>query len=307
MAENLSSHLTTLVEKDATPAPAFCNAMKQILLTLFPTASGRPKTGAELDFYFGHRVFRKVVHIPCVWFRPTLLDVDMPILAYINRSQLAAIRKALYSAPGRSENNTSQPVLRLQQLRSKLLIPSDANHDPYIVPVFLAMAQAHFYHGSSSPLSFRDIKLQVITHDEGNNSSPNFIIYTAVVTATFLYRFMFPHKAPKSRDMSRAGIDISYTPVCFWPVLGLKERLSKVLGREIAGESIYNDPNQIRLWDALVKPPHPASVRPKRRRTGTQLLQEDLPDALEPQPAGKRRYPAVPSAAKRRKTVGNHL
>lgn len=164
--------------------------MKHILSTLFPAALARPETGAELNLYFGHRIFSKVVHIPCVWSRPTLpatsfgqVDTGMPMLAYINRSQLAAIRNG-------PKNNTNELVSRLQQLRSKILIPADTDHDSYIVAVLLAMAQAHFYHESSSrsslqsssqgrksvripPPSFCDIKMQVITRDEGNNSSPD--------------------------------------------------------------------------------------------------------------------------------------
>ncbi|KAK4096883.1 hypothetical protein N658DRAFT_569635 [Parathielavia hyrcaniae] len=274
-ADTLISGLSTLTQGDKTPARACCSAMKHILSTLFPATLAYPETGVELNLYFGHSVFSKAVRIPCVWSRPTLpatsfsqVDAGMPMLAYINKSQLAAIRKTLYSVPRAPENNTNEPVLRLQQLRSKILIPADADHDPYIVAVLLAMAQAHFYHESSPP-SFRDTTLQIITHDEGNSSSPNFVIYKAVVTATFLARFMFPNEAPKSPEAPRTGIDISYTPVSFWPLLGLRERLSKVLGRGIAGDSIYNDRNRIGLWDTLVKPPPPAdSMSLKRRRAG---------------------------------------
>lgn len=279
MAKALTSDLDTLVQKNTTPVGAKNRAMKYIVSTLFPATLARPNSAA-LNLYFGHYVVSGVVHIPCVWSYTTLptksfsqVDGDMPVLAYINRSQVAANRKDVYSVP---KNN--EPVSRLQQLRSKMLAPSDVNHDPYIVAVFLAMAQAHFYPDSSSqsssksssqspkqihiaPPSFRDTKIHIITHDKVN-SSPNFVIYTAVVTATFLDRFMFPHKAPKSQENFRAGMDISCTRVSFWPLLGLKERLSKALGPEIAGDSIYDDPLHISLWDPLVEP---ESL--KRRRT----------------------------------------
>ncbi|KAL2126287.1 hypothetical protein VTI74DRAFT_1239 [Chaetomium olivicolor] len=105
------------------------------------------------------------------------------------------------------------------------------------------------------PPSFRDVKVQAITHDEGNASSPNFIIYTAAVKAA-LDRFMFPHKAPAAGDDGdyNAGMDISYTRVSFWPVLGMQERLFKILGHEIAGDSLYDDPDRIGLWDSLLEP-----------------------------------------------------
>ncbi|KAJ4288864.1 hypothetical protein N0V88_007194 [Collariella sp. IMI 366227] len=318
MAQNLTSEMHTLVREDATPARAFCKnrAIKHILSTLFPATLSRPKTGVELNLYFGHRVFRKVVRIPCIWKSPSNVDVSfdscptlpstsfgqvpktggrepgMPMLAYINKAQLASIRKHLYGVVRGPENTINEPVRRLQKLRSKMLVPENPDHDPYIVAILIGLAQAHFYRETSRPSSqsssqgsrksirikppvFRDVKVQVITHDDGNDSSPNFIIYTATVTATFLKRFMHPDLAP-SEDAT-AGLDITYTPVSFWPILGLKERLSQALGREIAADSIYDNPNYIGLWDPLLELQHPPvrqpvcqpvyqSVRLKRRR-----------------------------------------
>ncbi len=352
MAQTLTSELHTLVREDATPARAFCKnrAMKHILSTLFPTTLARPKTGAELNLYFGHRVFRKVVRIPCVWKSPSSVDTSfdscptlpstsfaqiakngrdpgMPMLAYINKSQLAAIRKNLYGVFRGPENNTNAPVANLQRLRSKMLVPEDANHDPYLVAIMLAMAQAHFYHESSSrsssqgsshggrksvriaPPAFRDVKIQVITHDEGNDSNPNFVVYTAVVTAAFLERFMSPHLAPKSPtgEACAAGMDISYTPVSFWPILGLKERLSRALGREIAGDSIYDNPDFIGLWDPLLEPQprpvyHPVSL--KRRRTDREPLSQVLNSSFDEEPPSSADdRPVLSPAPKRRRTA----
>ncbi|KAH6637331.1 hypothetical protein F5144DRAFT_592236 [Chaetomium tenue] len=331
MAQTLTSELHTLVRQDATSARAFCKirAMKHILSTLFPATLARPKTGAELNFYFGHRVFRKVVRIPCVWKSPSSVDTSfdscptlpstsfngtpktgrdpgMPMLAYINKSQLAAIRQNLYGVLRGPGGTPNEVVGNLQRLRSKLLVPENADHDPYIVAILLAMAQAHFYRESPSrsssqsgsqgkaksiritPPLFRDIKVQVITHDEGNDNNPNFVVYTATITKSFLDRFMFPHKAPNGeteKDL-KVSMDISQTPVSFWPILGLKERLSKALGREIAGDSIYDDPNHIGLWDPLLEPQieqrpvyHPVSL--KRRRTDRDPLSQVLNSSFE--------------------------
>ncbi|KAK4120493.1 hypothetical protein N657DRAFT_658411 [Parathielavia appendiculata] len=360
MAQTLTSELHTLVREDATPARAFCKnrAMKHILSTLFPATLARPKTGAELNLYFGHRVFRKVVRIPCIWKSPNSVDTSfdscptlpsssfcqapkssrdagMPMLAYINRSQLAAIRKNLYGVLRGPENNPNEPVSRLQRLRSKMLVPADPNHDPYIVAILLAMAQAHYYHETSSqpsspaspqgarrsirvaPSSFSDVKVQVITHDEGNDSSPNFVIYTATVTATFLHRFTFPHKAPKPQpnEDAIAGMEISYTPVSFWPILGLKERLSKALGPEIAGDSIYDDPNFIGLWDPLLEPQpqprppvyhhhHHSSGLKRRRGADREPLSQVLNSSFEEEPpSSPDDRPVLSPAAKRRRTA----
>jgi hypothetical protein len=354
MAQTLTSELHTLVREDATPARAFCKnrAMKHILSTLFPATLSRPKTGAELNLYFGHRVFRKVVRIPCIWKSPSSVDTSfdscptlpstsfaqiakngrdpgMPMLAYINKSQLAAIRKNLYGVARGPENNGNTPVTNLQRLRAKMLVPADSNHDPYIVAMLLGMAQAHFYHESSSrsssqassqgcrksvriaPPAFRDVKVQVITHDEGSEGSPNFVVYTAVVTAAFLERFMSPHRVPRSAtgEACTEGMDISYTPVSFWPILGLKERLSRALGREIAADSIYDDPNHIGLWDPLLEPqPRPVchhhAVSLKRRRADREPLSQVLNSSFdEDPPSSADDRPVLSPAAKRRRTA----
>ncbi len=354
MAQTLTSELHTLVREDATPARAFCKnrAMKHILSTLFPATLSRPKTGAELNLYFGHRVFRKVVRIPCIWKSTSNADLSFdscptlpatsfvqgsaptrsagrPMLAYINKAQLAAIRKSLYGVLRGPEGNTNEPVARLQRLRSKLLMPKDAEHDPYIVAILIAMAQAHFYHESSSrsssqsssqgsrksvriaPPSFRDIKVQVITHDEGNDNNPNFVVYTATVTAAFLDRFLSPHKAPKLQPGEHSGMDISYTPVSFWPILGLKERLSKALGREIAGDAVLDDPEHIGLWDALLEPQPQPLPRPvyqplnlKRRRAEREPLSQMLNSSFDEEPpTSSDDRPVLSPAAKRRRTA----
>ncbi|KAL1838498.1 hypothetical protein VTJ49DRAFT_2605 [Mycothermus thermophilus] len=312
MAQILTAELHTLLRPDTTPAKALCKtrAMKHILSTLFPSTLSRPKTGAELNFYFGNRVFRKVVRVPCIWKStsssadtsfdscPTLpatsfthatpkvlgtRDPGMPMLAYISRSQLANIRKNLYGVLRGPGGMPNEPVARLQKLRAKMLVPADPAEDPYIIAIMLAMAQAHCYRESPSssrassqtssssppssngrrtvrvaPPSFRDVRVQIITHDEGSDagSDPCLYVYTATVTATFLERFFSPHKAPRPRpgEDPTAGIDIACTPVNIWPVLGLRERLARALGDEIAADAIYADPDYIGLWDPLLEP-----------------------------------------------------
>ena len=366
MARTLTAELHALIREDTTPARAFCKnrAIKHVMSTLFPTTLSRPKTGAELNLYFGHRVFRKVVRIPCLWKRPSSTETsfdscptlpstsfaqvpkssreagiehapNMPVLAYINKSQLAAVRKSLYGVVRGPDNTPNHAVAGLQRLRSKMLIPENADHDPYVVAILIAMAQAHFYHEHSSKASsqsqpssqgsrktlrmpppvFRDVKVQVITHDEGNDSTPNFVVYTAVVTAAFLERFMFPHKTPASQKNgdSAPGMEITHTPVTFWPILGLKERLAKALGREIAGDLAFNDPDHIGLWDPLLEP----QARPvyhhratssvgslKRRRADKGPLAEVLNSSFEEEPpSSSDDRPVLSPAAKRRRTA----
>ncbi|KAK3317393.1 hypothetical protein B0T19DRAFT_291002 [Cercophora scortea] len=358
VARTLTSELHTLVERDNGQARIFCKnrAIKHVMATLFPSTLSNPRTSAELDLYFGQRVYRKAVRVPCVWkspanglensfdSAPTLpsssfgripvsrqestpeYSPNQPILAYVNRSQLAMVRQNLFRVvPGRG-NIPNEAVLSLQRLRSKMLIPSNIAHDSYIVSILLAMAQAHFYNDPSSkassqssagsrasnktlkipPPTFTDVKVQVITHDEGDASNPSFIIYTAVVTPAFLSRFMYPHKAPPSGpDMDcDGGLQITYTPVSFWPILGLKERLTKALGREVAGEPWHYDPEHIGLWDVLVEPPTspliPAATL-KRRRPLSEVLNSSFEDDATPTSSDDR--PVLSPDAKRRRTA----
>lgn len=79
---------------------------------------------------------------------------------------------------------------------------------------------------------FHDVRLGIITLD---GETRDFIVYTTVVTAAFLKRFAEPMKAaPNSQDQS--GMRIEFTRVPVWPVLGLRERLGKALGRELVGD-----------------------------------------------------------------------
>jgi hypothetical protein len=352
MARILTYDLHTLLRQEATPAGAFCKnrAMKSIMSTLFPATLSRPKTGAEMSLYFGHRIFRKMVRIPCMWKSPSSVDTSfdscptlpsssfgqmpkggrdpgMPMLAYVNKSQLASVRKNMYGVLRGPKYGENEPVTRLNELRSKMLQPSNPNHDPYIVAILLAMAQAHFYRESSSrsssqssqgrrkairiaPPYFRDVQVQVITHNEGDDCTSDFVVYTATVTAAFLDRFMFPDKAPapQANEDNAAGIEITCTPVSFWPVLGLKERLSKALGREIAGDSFYDDPDYIGLWDPLIEPETKPLYQPVslKRRRGTQrepLSQISNSSFEEETPSSSDDRPVLSPATKRRRTA----
>ncbi|KAK0712440.1 hypothetical protein B0T26DRAFT_741581 [Lasiosphaeria miniovina] len=312
-ARAITSELHILVRPDKSPR-TFCKnrSIKHVLAKLFPETLSRAKTDAELDLFFGQRVYKKAIRVPCVWrtascteksfdsattipytsfgkvpssFQDANNPGNAPFLAYINRSQLAGIRKSLFRVVRGPDRGPNEPVASLQRLRSKMLIPANIDHDPYIAAILLGMAQAHFYRrppkaakssqeSSDSPAGqkpvrmpppkFRNVKVQVITHDDANTIDPNFIIYTATVTSTFLNRFLHPDKAPVPRDSDKAGegLRITYHRVPFWPVLGLKERLSKALGERIAGYPKYGDPDHIALWEELLEPPRQAYYPP---------------------------------------------
>ena len=343
LARQLTSELHNLVRDENIPIPArtYCKnrAIKSVLGTLFPNSLGRPKTLVELDFYFGQRIFRKAVRIPCMWKTPSCFESsfdsaptipddssfttipvspepctedyqpNQPMLAYLNRSQLAMIRQNMFRVIPGPGGRPNGPVASLQQLRSKMLIPADVGQDPFIVAILIAMAQAHFYptyvpdpfnetparNGvirslHIPPPVFSTVKVQVITHDEGQVGYPNFYVYTAIVTPAFLSRFLDPHKAPDLGDGEPdGGLKITCTPVTVWPVLGLKERLAKALGREIAGDAVFDNPDHMGLWDDLIKPPRsdlfdstpPRSSNKRRRGHDRNLEQEERPPLSE--------------------------
>ncbi|CAK7208703.1 hypothetical protein SBRCBS47491_000181 [Sporothrix bragantina] len=179
---------------------------------------------------------------------------DGPVIAYVNRSHLSMIRKNLFRiVPGPEDGDRcNTPVSRLQALRSKQLLPTELDQDAYLTGVFIAMAQSHFYEGSPSRMSsqvhwwnsrhrgdrvaavqeFHDLKLRILTHDD---ETSDFIVYTTVVTAAFLKRFAEPLKAVDNAQ-EQAGLHIEYTRVPVWPILGLRERLGKALGRDFVGD-----------------------------------------------------------------------
>ncbi len=252
--KTLSKDLDTL----ASPQPASeekNSAIQHVISTFFPSL--RP-TGRKLNLHFGQKV--SAVDIPCLWkiYRDTSSgsvpalpgEEDAPVLAFVGKSQLAK-RYVAVSGP------RNDLLVRNQRLHSKL---ADTNRDPFIVATLLAMAQAHFYkpgsrlpaHGNRESSPFRNTALQVITHD-GEGELARFVVYTAVVRATLLDRFLMPRKGPASQDSS-TGMEISYTPVHVWPLLGLKERLMKALDARITSH-----PDHIGFWDPLVDSAPPMS------------------------------------------------
>lgn len=213
--------LNTLFSSESSPV-SVSNAIKCVILTFFSNTLSPTMTDARLDLDFGDRVVENAVGVSCIWKRrrhdtssaPTLpsasslygREESAPIPAYIGRSQLASLRHDRYAGCHKHANSLGDPVVRLLHLRSKPLLPTDVYRDPDLVTILLAMAQARFDTKSQSRLfnlrlPFHHIKVQVIP-DDTHSSTPNSVVYTAVVTVTFLGRFMSPHKAPKARDGS---------------------------------------------------------------------------------------------------------
>ncbi|KAG7403259.1 hypothetical protein Forpe1208_v016430 [Fusarium oxysporum f. sp. rapae] len=221
---------------------------------------------------------------------PNYSPANLPMICYIDKTQLASVRKNLFcvaSEPGRTWN---EPVFRLQQLRARILVPSNSNHDAHFVGVFLGMAQKHFYTtppvsgrrdsrispGQGIPPSphFHNIKLKILTHDIDTSE---FIVYTGHITKEFLGKF---HDAPADDDEAIAsGLKIEYTRVPIWPILGLRERLGKALGQEIVGTF---DPREVETWE---KDPEKPSGEKRKRDVLTEVASSSYEEETEEEPA----------------------
>jgi hypothetical protein len=219
-----------------------------------------------------------------------------PILGYVNREVLGSLRQNLYRvAPCPGDRRPNAPVLGLQHLRAKLLQPANLDEDPHFVGLVIAMAQSLFYSGTrwrttpqptprggirltdeESLPAFRDVPIRLVTVDEARHQ---FIVYTANVTATFLERFARPSEAPRPTPAnshisqspsgaSEGGLDINYTKVPVFPLWGLKERMAKALGPDIAGDMSYFDAQNVDSTLDLFETPRERETRlcAKRRR-----------------------------------------
>ncbi|KAI1388656.1 uncharacterized protein F4822DRAFT_252738 [Hypoxylon trugodes] len=154
-----------------------------------------------------------------------------PVMAYLDLTHINYVRKNCFRVPPFPDGSINIPIHRLQQIRSRKLIPVDPNEDQYIFATMIAMAQQSVYDSVPKGSGFkpRDIPVRIITLSQSGQS---FIIYASVIPAALLSMFHEPHKAPRGD----AGVTITYREINFWPILGLKERLGQALGKDLVGE-----------------------------------------------------------------------
>lgn len=284
----LSDALTEILLSSSQSHTLTSSAVRLVLGTLWPDAFSRVRLSSALCMFFGGRVYRDVVRVEVMWnfsshvmesyesfhsvstrpaesfgltsvsSSPVHNPINLPMVSYISKSQLVAMRRNVFRVGRGPKNSLNEPVWRLQRLRSKMLNPSNDDHDPHLAGIFLAMAQRHFY-GLPSPSTrngqvweprettlnptFHNLTLRILTHD---NDTAEFIIYTATVTAAFLQRFHDPFNTPEDESGNVPGMDIQLTRVPIWPILGLRERMGKALGQEIVGP--FNQ-DEIERWE----------------------------------------------------------
>jgi hypothetical protein len=322
-AATLSKELTILVSPTHQQPFFHVNSIRTVMATLYPDTLSRPAALPELNLYFGGRVYRDAVRVQLLWSRPreaSLLSfdsattriadsfyspesespiikfgsrsADVPVLAYVGRPQLAAIRRNLFRVVPGPRRSFNEPVARLQRLRARMLVPANSDHDAHFLGIFLAMAQRHYYgdetqcdpRKGSSPSDtsdmpqFRDTTVQILTHDV---DSADFVVYTAVVPAACLELFHRPTRKPRGaeRGESDTGIKVEFQRVPVWPILGLKERLGKALGRDVVG---HFDEENIEMWeDEQDATPSKQGSLKRKERGARGALSEVLNESFE--------------------------
>ncbi|KAI1339959.1 hypothetical protein F5Y15DRAFT_60166 [Xylariaceae sp. FL0016] len=284
---DISRNLDSVLSTDGSRSIYIKNkALRGVLSTLFPNHLSNPEMYADLDLRFGRKYYPRAVRCQTIWTHPEAsamsfnsastwtashsasqllasMTVDMvadtPMLAFVSRSHLNHVRRNCFrvlSGPNRTFN---APVHRLQTLRSKNLIPRNIDEDQYFIAITIAMAQKSVYGDMYRGTAFnpKDTKVRVLTVSEDESA---FVVYTATVPATLLAMFDRPDQAPTG-DMD---FKLEYKQVPIWPVLGLKERLARALGKDIVGDFPAND--SMETYEHELAPAHHESTSPKRRR-----------------------------------------
>ncbi|KAI0484082.1 hypothetical protein GGR56DRAFT_612251 [Xylariaceae sp. FL0804] len=273
--DRLMSDNTTILAKTI--------ALRDILRMMYPNHLSKSRYSADLDLRFGHRRYPNAVRCQWLWQPVTCASASFssattvtasqsashmmasmsvnvanngPVLAYVSRDYLKKIRTNCFRI---ARGPSNAPVCRLQQLRSKNLMPKNADEDQYLIAVMIAMAQHSVYGNMWQGTDFepRDTPVRVVTTSEGEE---NLIVYSATVPEALLMMFHDPDKAPRGNTQ----FEIEYARVPVWPVLGLKERLGQALGADVVGD-FANVPMDT-YENELQQPATPESASPKRRR-----------------------------------------
>ncbi|KAI1428882.1 hypothetical protein F5Y12DRAFT_782443 [Xylaria sp. FL1777] len=237
------------------------NMMSHLLRELFPKPFMYPQDHVDLGLRFGSRCYLQAVRCQLL-FNPiypnmnatsfdssttwatnqstslflassTMSASNNPsMLAYVSRSRIDQTRRTCFNIMSGPKGTLNHPVHRLQALRSKSLLPKNANEDSYFLATMVALAQQSVYSDIRSTTGFapRDVKVHLLTIAEDERA---FIVYTGIVPAALLSMFNEPDAAPTGSS----DIKIEYVHVPAWPVLGLKERLAKALGSDIIGDA----------------------------------------------------------------------
>lgn len=305
-----------MLEPELPPSTKTLAAIETVLGVLWSTPFCQPLKSHELRLYFGSRVCC-VVGAQLMWnltsketasslsssisastvpSMPTDVSEESSasqrnftpsMICYVGKSQVASARRNRFRVKPGFRGSHDEHVLQFQERRRRTVDTSNPDQDAYLIAVFLAMAQAHFYttqpirvgsdsrppkqQGIPSGSNFHDLKLRILTHDVDEKE---FIAYTGYVTRGFLQKFRDPSRAPAGDDDAAvSGLKIEYTRVPIWPILGLRERFGKALGPDVVGP--FN-PDEMETWETDPKTdPEKQNGKTRRPSISPQAVQDE--------------------------------
>ncbi|KAK6840953.1 hypothetical protein PG987_001813 [Apiospora arundinis] len=192
-----------------------CHSALRLLTSLFPF-----KPTETLKLHFGTRSydldgcqgFLSSICANSVVAKVPLAFVNLKYIDY-RRANRLQVRRA----------SCNEPVRALNKIHHKLLAAENADKDPYIIAVTIALAQ-------QAEEKETDVLVRVLTtstQKNGDHKQGAFSIYKATVPGALLAMFRNPGKAYGLGD---AGFITENQKVAAWPVLGLAECLGELLG-----------------------------------------------------------------------------
>ncbi|KAI0407776.1 hypothetical protein F4802DRAFT_551222 [Xylaria palmicola] len=237
------------------------NAMVDLLSLLYPGRLSCPSLCTDLNMRFGHSLYRSAVYCQLLWYplcssSPVVsfdsattriasepashtasysmaasAPSDGPVLAYISRFHINCLRRQGLYAVKAPPGVWNIPVVRMQALRGKRLLPKNEDEDAHFLGVMIAMAQQSVYANLNAGTGFtaRDVEVRLLTEAVEDET---LLVYRATIPAATLAMLHRPHVAPTRHP----EIQVEHVRVPLWPVIGLKERLGKVLGSDIVGD-----------------------------------------------------------------------
>ncbi|KAF5716585.1 hypothetical protein FGLOB1_2507 [Fusarium globosum] len=220
----------------------FTALLQMTLETLWPEVFSMSNIPAVFDIRFDTRIYKKAVKVDAAWVSQSRSPASISRSPNENAKQASHLGQMLicYAEMRRwlrpKSLTENDPIKRLNRLRHNLLLSPNPHHDARFVGILLAMAQSGFYAQSSTerlPVNFTDTKMRIITLDR---DAGEFIVYKGHITKEFLIAFDAPFEAELNEEIRLRDPTITYTRVPLRPVLDLKRRLGKALGREIVGD-----------------------------------------------------------------------
>ncbi|EEY19591.1 conserved hypothetical protein [Verticillium alfalfae VaMs.102] len=239
-AESLCRQLTQLQHPELN-GPYETDHIYEAIETLYPSTrltAAPPRGMIDLNMYFSGLLYPSACRVQLMWECGPAQD------ALCESFQTISTRPA-ESLPGSLNASAVVPAGVVRQprgnRRSQGLFSTNApsGHWP-----LAATPRRHAPKPQPAP-AFHDVTVHLMTNDDDGNE---LIVYTGGRHRRLSSSgFHAPNKTPAGKNalgeatLTDLGMKIEYTKVPIWPVVGLKERLGKALGRDLIGDFDEND------------------------------------------------------------------